>query len=1020
MRTLWGALALTLLFGCGQGPPEAVRADNVEAYGRLSAGPVDVSWTLPVGTLPSDVVLGAEHNLTLRDRAVVQSGDLANAGPQTVVGNNAAVAQDVVSVGNVRVWHRANIDGTVFTEGRVHKERSATVGAVDLNAALSPPATESASLDVPDVSNGTLHLEPDRTATAAPGRYDALIVKSRSTVNLSSGTYFLDRLQLEPQSKLVINPTGGPVIFVVGDTAILRGDIETSDGSDPDVTFVYLGHSALRLERSFEGVVLAPDSELVLTGNRTVYRGAFFASRIDVTPDVTVEHVPFDPLADFGFRIRKPANEQRIDVNYTGLNSTSLSCETGLVAIESFDANGDFEGYENIDYVTPPANNEPGTDGCVDEAVFCDTNGVPLVDQPDLPLDVNAAGTCEDRSATIDDDCGIDVTTIGATCDVDSDCAANERCVDCGALDGCAEDELRCAQLLDTCDAFDAIDDCYELELCPDPEAGKPLPTAQEFASRFATPTTTPVTTTEQDIPAVLPLPTGQCLADAGATIVRNPGTKTPSEGSKLWAFDLESDFDKYANVTEMDGGIQKIEAGVKARVGASATILGARMEILSAGVSAVVDPCELSAGLYLRIGFDDADGTQNFAEPASTQRCKDLFASLSNEIPNLAAELDVDPTPVSQGGFFPTPQPSALRDALDNISAGYRDLTQVYDYIENNGVNEAICKQTLPRINNAICNVNGCAPCTAGTITPALTNQVIDYWRGLYDTRISDYQGIRNEALNTLNALSFTRTFRQDTLRDNYILRGPAIPIPIGPFSIIIEAGVGGGWALPLVAEIRASPTSAQPLVLAGGLDPQAAALAEIYVGFGIDLGVASFSIGLQTNLEIIEVTLPIRANVAMTRTNAPENRLTSLLPTQRLPLQPISSYDYDYGFGVDLAGEILGGSVSASLRVRFLFFSARFSRQLARWDGLQLGTINLIGTGTALNGVSLPGIPGATPAVSQMAGGGRYGNEYEIPLSNAPSLALGTFPNVPVEPGAFLNSSNLGGPCQDPIIIR
>lgn len=261
----------------------------------LSAGALSLDATVPGGVDIEDVTVGATNRASVNDRATVSGSVTSTGTQQTVVGNDATVLGDVVSASNVRVWHRAHVSGTAASEGNVHVESSATVGTVLSSQVFGADEITTLDFDVPAASAGTLLLNPDSAGTWAADRYDNVTVNSRATLSISAGTYFVDRLTIEPQARIVLDDSAGPIILVVGKSLIMRGTWvdDTDDGLAPALLVAYDGTQAVSVDTAFDGFIAAPAATVRLSGNDLVHRGAFFGKNVEVTPGNVVEHRSF-------------------------------------------------------------------------------------------------------------------------------------------------------------------------------------------------------------------------------------------------------------------------------------------------------------------------------------------------------------------------------------------------------------------------------------------------------------------------------------------------------------------------------------------------------------------------------------------------------------------------------------------------------------------------------------------------------------------------------------------------------
>jgi hypothetical protein len=190
-------------------------------------------------------------------------------------------------MGPVRLRDRATILGA-------HTPRAVELGAGASVASqshdrqeLEPYRLKAWSVAVPSAPGSSLDLQPDQTASLAPGGYTTVAVKSRSTLRLSAGSYFFKSLTLEPQAKLDMTQAGGPVHIYVLEAISYRGRI--TGGTSGSLLLAYLGTQAVNLEAPFAGTLVASKGKLSLSSvDPAAYQGAFFAKQLETQPGATV------------------------------------------------------------------------------------------------------------------------------------------------------------------------------------------------------------------------------------------------------------------------------------------------------------------------------------------------------------------------------------------------------------------------------------------------------------------------------------------------------------------------------------------------------------------------------------------------------------------------------------------------------------------------------------------------------------------------------------------------------------
>jgi DNA-binding protein YbaB len=260
-------------------------------------------------TLPS-LCIYARGALHIDDRVkVVKQGGgtfaaIANAGGtgDTNIGADAKVG-DVWSRSPVTLRDRSQVNGSIKTSSTITRQNATVVtGAVVQNGLIQVP---NLNLSVTFPANqGVLDLEPTTPPTVKtikPGAWAAVSVKSTATLQLSTGTYFFDSLDVEPGGKLSLDSKAGQVIIYMRNGLIFRGTIVERTAPAPRLFIGSLGTVTATVGAPFTGTLVAPDAliDLATVPNITAgpfHTGAFFGKDITVHQDNTIICVPFSGL----------------------------------------------------------------------------------------------------------------------------------------------------------------------------------------------------------------------------------------------------------------------------------------------------------------------------------------------------------------------------------------------------------------------------------------------------------------------------------------------------------------------------------------------------------------------------------------------------------------------------------------------------------------------------------------------------------------------------------------------------
>lgn len=289
--------------GCGNGDgtePVSIASTKLDTdtYEQF-----DLTLQFPAGKSSSDFALIATSSLVLNDRVKVRTSAGAPAGvwssgtSTTEVGASASTG-DVYSKGSAWLRSYAAVTGPLFTEGTYTYQDGASVsGGVHEHATLTPYSLSKLSVAFPTTMTGaTPSLEPDQVvppSTQPPlsaGRYGDVVIKSRATLRLKTGSYFFDSLMVEPDGILQVDNRGGTVVIYLKNWMTHRGKIVDLQANPTSAAVVSVGTGDILFEVPFTGVVLAPSGNVTLAASNMAYWGTFVGRNVLVRPDVTVYH----------------------------------------------------------------------------------------------------------------------------------------------------------------------------------------------------------------------------------------------------------------------------------------------------------------------------------------------------------------------------------------------------------------------------------------------------------------------------------------------------------------------------------------------------------------------------------------------------------------------------------------------------------------------------------------------------------------------------------------------------------
>lgn len=240
----------------------------------------------------------AAGSLSINDRVTLTTsgapaGAFNGGTGQTHLGVDSAIGS-LVSNGDVFAAERAHINGDLTTSGVLTQQNNVVIaGTLTQRAALTFPNLEAFTVAFPTADQGDRSLEPGQSLTLAPGSYGNVSIKSRSTLLLSTGTYYLESLNVEPQATVRLASTGGPLFLYVKEAFTFKGTLLDSQGRNDTLLVGYFGTADTFIESAFAGTIVAPKATLWLKTTTVPHRGSFFAKNIDIAANAKVEHFPF-------------------------------------------------------------------------------------------------------------------------------------------------------------------------------------------------------------------------------------------------------------------------------------------------------------------------------------------------------------------------------------------------------------------------------------------------------------------------------------------------------------------------------------------------------------------------------------------------------------------------------------------------------------------------------------------------------------------------------------------------------
>ena len=316
-----------------------------------------------------------------------------------------------------------------------------------------------------------------------------------------------------------------------------------------------------------------------------------------------------------------------------------------------------------------------------------------------------------------------------------------------------------------------------------------------------------------------------------------------------------------------------------------------------------------------------------------------------------------------------------------DRVKKAFRDAQQLlnqYHTVKNGGARFAtdFCQQAgvLELVSK---NFPMAGVCPEGEPPELTINRFIDYYQGdemgeLLNLRsatsalnVASAQ-LRNTIASALNAAiggtqiqaPFVDFKRQESVT---ILNAPFFIGPV-PMTLEIAAvsgyGVHGSFGLDLALPTDlgssrgdlsnpAAPVPQDIAKVAAAVEPWASAGLSLFVGAGFSVPGVSASVGIEGAVTLARIGAPLAAGVGISLATTPDprplpediTRVAQVLGgTPAFAFGPPAAYqfflNYEYGASVNLT-DVLSGTVSGRLRIKFFFFSRTWRKKVVQFNG-------------------------------------------------------------------------------------
>lgn len=226
--------------------------------------------------------LTGTERVDLKDRTTTNASVEAGA---FELGADAEVTGNINVDGAAFVRERGSVEGTLSVEGNYSEQNLVSVATLVENANVTIPALPQITVSA---GSGFYEVPNDSTITLVPGAYGDAIIRARSTVTLTAGVYRFASFKVEPDVRLILDSSAGPIEIQSVSDVSFESRIDYALSGDGGF-FVYSGGQSVRLhpEQSFPGSILAPNALIEVYSHVDVL-GCIQGRHVRVEPDSTV------------------------------------------------------------------------------------------------------------------------------------------------------------------------------------------------------------------------------------------------------------------------------------------------------------------------------------------------------------------------------------------------------------------------------------------------------------------------------------------------------------------------------------------------------------------------------------------------------------------------------------------------------------------------------------------------------------------------------------------------------------
>jgi predicted acyltransferase (DUF342 family) len=233
----------------------------------------------------------ADKKITI-DKMNSAQGDFHSNGEINLQKGPVTYNSNLSAIGKITIDKEITIDGKVITNNKLYLAKDVMITGDKIeNASLEqiqfPPLSFTATGLNVTVNNGN-------TKAFIPGSYGKVVAGQSSTLEFSSGEYFIEELSINKEAKMNINIINGPIALYVKNKITIDKDFEMKVIPDEKINSRYikintLGAIQIAINSKLIGSFYAPKGKISVDMSSQLI-GSLCANEISIAKDVVSEY----------------------------------------------------------------------------------------------------------------------------------------------------------------------------------------------------------------------------------------------------------------------------------------------------------------------------------------------------------------------------------------------------------------------------------------------------------------------------------------------------------------------------------------------------------------------------------------------------------------------------------------------------------------------------------------------------------------------------------------------------------